>query len=104
MDRKDGQADCEVRVFVIHKTPAVGKSLALVGYNLEPHRLVPEYVLSKEVKRLVHRLARRLVLVEDVAAQEQHVRLVALGVDQHLEDGSIGGQVEAGRQAGRQAG
>lgn len=60
-----------------------------VGDDLEANRSVPHAVLSEEGDRLVQRSSRRLVLVEEVSSQEEHIHLDAVQDKKGSVEGTV---------------
>ena len=77
VDREDGQADVEVRVLVVDRRELerAPEAEAGVTHDLELDRPRAHAELAQYGRRLVHARPRRLVLVEEIAAEQDHVDL-----------------------------
>ena len=83
MDGEDGQLHVVVRVFEVHRLVLAMEVGLLVGHDLNLHLPAPETVVTQDLHALVHRAARGLVVVEEVACEQHHVHLLAI---RDLED------------------
>lgn len=69
---------------LMRRTPSGREVVGLVAQDLERHRRVAHAVLLQDADRLVHRGARRRVVVEEVAAEQHHVAARLHRLLQHL--------------------
>ena len=83
VDGEHGQLHVVVRVFEVHGLVLAMEVGLLVGHNLNLHLPAAEAVVTQDLHALVHRAARRLVVVEEVACEQHHVHLLAI---RDLED------------------
>jgi hypothetical protein len=75
MDRKDGDGNVDIGILVVDVREGTFKNFGGVGEELERAWPVAYTVLSESSHDLVEGLAGRLIFVEEIAGEKNHVDL-----------------------------
>lgn len=84
MNAKHRNRNIDIRILVINMAPRALKLHTRIAQHLNLTRLVAVAILAQRFHDLVHGLAARLVIVEQVARQQHHVDVAVLRKTHHL--------------------
>lgn len=78
MDRKDGDGNVDIGIFVVDMRESTFKDRCGIGQKFERTRFHAQAVLSECTHHLVKGLSGRFVVVEEIASEENHIDLFML--------------------------